>query len=95
LVLGSPTYGRCVFFQDVGEINGTQVPFTIGIQTLTQCEPMLSYGHNGAISMDANTRLYLILTFFSFLPLAITTFNIQKTTISLLIFNFNELNQKD
>jgi hypothetical protein len=41
------------FFQDVGEINGTQVPFTIGIQTPTQCESMLSYGHNGAISMDA------------------------------------------
>jgi hypothetical protein len=32
--------------------------------------------------------------FYSFLPLAITTFNI-KTTISLLIVNSNELNQKD
>jgi hypothetical protein len=42
------------FLQDVGEINGTQVPFTIGIQTPTQCESMLSYGHNGAISMDAH-----------------------------------------
>ncbi len=41
------------FFQDVGEINRTQVPFTIGIQTPTQCESMLSYGHNGAISMNA------------------------------------------
>jgi hypothetical protein len=41
------------FFQDVGEINKTQVPFTIGIQTLTQCESMISYAHNGAISMDA------------------------------------------
>jgi hypothetical protein len=41
------------FFQDVGEINGTQVPFTIGIQTPTQCESMLPYGHNGVISMDA------------------------------------------
>jgi hypothetical protein len=41
------------FFQDVGEINGTQIPFTIDIQTPTQCESMLSYGHNGAISMDA------------------------------------------
>jgi hypothetical protein len=41
------------FFQDVGEMNRTQVPFTIGIQTPTQCESMLSYGHNGAISMDA------------------------------------------
>ncbi len=42
-----------LFFQDVGEINGTQIPFTIGIQTPTQCESMLSYGHNDAISMDA------------------------------------------
>jgi hypothetical protein len=41
------------FFQDVGEINTTQIPFTIGIQTPTQCESMLSYGHNGAISMHA------------------------------------------
>jgi len=40
------------FFQDVGEINGIQVPFTIGIQTPTQCESMLSYDHNGAIFMD-------------------------------------------
>ncbi len=43
----------CHFFQDVGEINETQVPFTIGVQTPTQCESMLSYGHTGAISMDA------------------------------------------
>jgi len=41
------------FLQDVGEINGVQVLFTIGIQTPIQCESMLSYGHNGAISMDA------------------------------------------
>jgi len=41
------------FFQDVGEINGIQIPFTIGIQTPTQCESMLSYSHNGAIFMDA------------------------------------------
>jgi hypothetical protein len=41
------------FFQDVSEINEAQVPFTIRIQTLTQCESMLSYGHNGAIFMDA------------------------------------------
>ncbi len=40
------------FFQNVGEINRTQVPFTIGIQPPIQCESMLSYGHNGAISMD-------------------------------------------
>jgi hypothetical protein len=42
-----------LFFQDVVKINGAQVPFTIGIQTPTQCESMLSYGHNGAIFMDA------------------------------------------
>jgi hypothetical protein len=42
-----------LFFQNVGEINGTQVPFTIGIQTPIQCDSILSYGHNGAISMDA------------------------------------------
>jgi len=41
------------FFQDVGEINETQVPFTTGIQTPTQCESMPSNDHNGAISMDA------------------------------------------
>jgi hypothetical protein len=33
------------FFQNGGEINR--------IQTLSQCESMLSYGHNCAISMDA------------------------------------------
>jgi hypothetical protein len=51
--LGSLTSKRCVLFQDVGEINEIQVSFTIGIQTPTQCESMLSYGHNGAIYMDA------------------------------------------
>ncbi len=42
-----------LFLQDVGEINKTQVLFTIRIQTPIQCESMLLYGHNGAISMDA------------------------------------------
>jgi hypothetical protein len=38
----------------------------------------------------------IITTFFSFFPIAITTLNIKKkTTISLLIINFNELDQKD
>ncbi len=41
--------GNVFFFQDVGEINEIQVPFTIGIQTPIQCESMLY----GAISMDA------------------------------------------
>jgi len=35
------------FFQNVGEINEIRVPFTMDIQTPTQCESMLSYGHNG------------------------------------------------
>jgi hypothetical protein len=43
----------CFFYKMFGEINGTQVPFTIGIQTSIQCESMLSYSDNGAISMDA------------------------------------------
>jgi hypothetical protein len=42
-----------LFFQNAGEINDIQVPFTIGIQTSTQCVSMLSYGRNGAIFMDA------------------------------------------
>jgi len=46
------------FFQNVSEINETQVPFTIGIQTPTQCESMQSYGYNGAISMDATFRTH-------------------------------------
>jgi hypothetical protein len=41
------------FFPKCWWNNVTQVPFTINIQTPIQCESMLSYGHNGAISMDA------------------------------------------
>jgi hypothetical protein len=51
--LGLSNIRKMFFFQDDGEINGTQFPFTIGIQTPTQCESMLSYGHNGAIFVDA------------------------------------------
>jgi hypothetical protein len=58
------------FFQDVGVINEIQVPFTIGIQTPIQCESMLSYGHNGAISMDAtfgtNDMKFHLFTFLGF-----------------------------
>jgi hypothetical protein len=46
-------------FQNVSEINEIQIPFTIGIQTPTQCESMLSYGHNGAIFMDATNDMEL------------------------------------
>ncbi len=53
MVLASPTFGRYVLFPIANEINRIQVPFTIGVQTLTQYESVLSYGHNSAISMDA------------------------------------------
>ncbi len=43
-----------VFYcQKPSEINGIQVPFTLGIQKLMQCHSKLAYDHNGAISMDA------------------------------------------
>ncbi len=41
------------YFQDVREDNGIHVPFTIGIQTPSQFQSMVSLGDNGAISMDA------------------------------------------
>jgi hypothetical protein len=41
------------YFQYVGEVNGIKIPFTIGIQTPTQLQSMVSLGDNGAISMDA------------------------------------------
>ncbi len=41
------------YFQDVGEINGIEVPFNINIQSPMQLASMLEYGHNGVISMDA------------------------------------------
>ncbi len=44
---------KMFFFPKCWWNNVTQVPFTINIQTPIQCESMLSYGHNGAISMDA------------------------------------------
>ncbi len=41
------------YFQDASENNGIHVPFTIGIQTPSQLQAMVSLGDNGAISMDA------------------------------------------
>jgi hypothetical protein len=84
------------FFQDVGEINDTQVPFTIGIQTPTQCESMLLYGHNGAIYMDAtfgtNDMKFHLFTLMGFddhcTSVALTwikQFSITKQTVQDLI----------
>jgi hypothetical protein len=42
-----------ICFQDVGEINGVHVLFTIGIQTRMQLQSMILCGQNWAISMDA------------------------------------------
>jgi hypothetical protein len=41
------------YFQDVSEVNGIHVPFTIGIQTPSQLQSMIPLGDNEAISMDA------------------------------------------
>jgi hypothetical protein len=41
------------YFQNASENNGICVPFTIGIQTSSQLQAMVSLGDNGAISMDA------------------------------------------
>jgi len=41
------------YFQNASEDNGIHVPFTIGIQTPSQLQTMVSLGDNGAISMDA------------------------------------------
>jgi hypothetical protein len=41
------------YFQDASDDNGIQVSFTIGIQTPSQLQAMVSLGDNGAISIDA------------------------------------------
>jgi hypothetical protein len=41
------------YFQDASEDNEIHVPFTIGIQTPSQLQAMVSLNDNRAISMDA------------------------------------------
>ncbi len=90
------------FFQDVGEITRTRVPFTIGIQTLTQCESMLSYGHNGAISMDAtfgtNDMKFHLFTLMGFddhcTGVPLTWIKTSKQTIEDFIERLKPLNDK-
>jgi hypothetical protein len=50
-VLGHPK--QIFFIQKTSQVNGIHVPVTLGIQTPTQCQTMLTFGHNGMISMDA------------------------------------------
>jgi hypothetical protein len=49
-ILGSPTSKGCFLFPRSWQ---NQRAFTIGIQTLIQCQSMFSCDHNGVISMDA------------------------------------------
>ncbi len=59
-----------IYFQDVGEMNGIHVPFTIGIQTPMQLQAMFQFNHKGLISMDAtfstNNVKYLLFTLMVF-----------------------------
>jgi len=41
------------YFPNVGEVNGIKVPFTIENQIPSQLQSMVSFGDNGAISIDA------------------------------------------
>jgi hypothetical protein len=41
------------YFEDMGEINGIQIPFNIRIHTPTQLQTMVQFGHNGAIYVNA------------------------------------------
>jgi len=47
------------YFQNASEDNGIHVPFTIGIQTPSQLQAMVSLNDNGAISMDATFNTYI------------------------------------
>jgi hypothetical protein len=90
------------FFQDVNEINEIQVPFTISIQTPTQCESMLSYGHNGVISMDAtfgtNDMKFHLFTLMGFddhhTSVLLTWISASKQTIEDLIEWLKSLKDK-
>jgi hypothetical protein len=63
------------YFQDAGEENGIHIPFTISIQTPTQLQTMLQFGHNRLISMDA--------TF--------STNNVKYNLFSLMAFDFHQI----
>jgi len=39
------------YFEDIGEVNGIQLHFSIGIHTFAQFQIVLQFGYNGAISM--------------------------------------------
>ncbi len=41
------------YFPNVNEVDGIKVPFTIENQILSQLQSMVSFGDNGAISIDA------------------------------------------
>ncbi len=46
------------FIQEVGQVNGIHVPFTLGIQTPTKCQAMLTFGKN-----DLKYHLFTLMGF--------------------------------
>ncbi len=53
-VLGFASFKTYILYlQEVNKVNGVEIPFTLNIQTLMQCQFIFAYGHNGTISMDA------------------------------------------
>jgi hypothetical protein len=43
------------YFQNINEVNGFKVPFTIRIQTPSQLQSIVSLGDNGVVSIDATS----------------------------------------
>jgi hypothetical protein len=41
------------YFEDIDEVNGIHITFTIGIQTPSQLQSIVSLSNNGAVLMDA------------------------------------------
>jgi len=54
--LGPPK--QIFFIQEVGQVNGIHVPFTLGIHTLTQCQTVPTFEKN-----DLKYRLFTLMGF--------------------------------
>jgi hypothetical protein len=66
---------KFLYFQDVGEVNGIHVPFTIGIQTPMQLQALLQFGHNGLIYVDATFGIN----------------NVKYHLFTLMVFDFHHI----
>jgi hypothetical protein len=51
-ILGFRASRTNIFHSKASQVNGIHVPFTLSIHKPTQYQNMLTFGHNGAISMD-------------------------------------------